>query len=117
MRRMRMAIVLMVVMAEAALGCSSDATPASGSSAKLGDTCNDSVKCSEGECATAGFCTKSCGSHSDCGCASGTTDQDIANGACPLACTDGSCLKVCKTYHDCGTASCNVTRSVYMACK
>jgi hypothetical protein len=116
MRRIGVAVLLVGLAVGALDGCSSDAT--SGTSAKLGETCGGSVKCAEGECAAAGFCTKSCANHSDCGCRADASDQDIANGSCDFACTSGSCLKVCKTFHDCGgDASCNVTPSVYLACE
>lgn len=119
MRKMWAVVWLLGVVAVVSSGCSSDAASGTGTGtgAKLGETCNATTKCAEGECATAGFCTKDCAHHTDCGCAAGITDQDIADGACPLACTQGSCLKVCKTYQECGTASCNVTPSVYMACE
>lgn len=54
-----------------------------------------------GYCAGVGVCTTYCLAHDDCGCPPGTTNDDIAAGACSAACVDTSglgdtvCLRVC----------------------
>jgi hypothetical protein len=100
-------------------GCSSSDGGGGGStsSAKLGEACSDKVPCAEGVCAGAGVCTKSCQTHYDCGCSYSTTNGDIANGLCGLACTDNECARVCSSNLDCaGGLSCTFV-SPFKACQ
>ncbi|HEV8247111.1 MAG TPA: hypothetical protein VGP93_15145 [Polyangiaceae bacterium] len=58
-----------------------------------------------------------CKSHEDCGCPSGTTNQDIADGVCGFACTTDDCARVCDSDGDCtGTTKCN-SNGVYGTCR
>jgi hypothetical protein len=57
--------------------------------------------CSQGE-----TCRRFCSMHADCGCPVGTTDADVATGACQAGCFDLSigpviCYRACDAQGDC----------------
>lgn len=57
-----------------------------------------------GFCNELNACSAYCAKHDDCGCAPGTTTDDIAAGACAALCTgDGfpRCHRLCRTDDDC----------------
>ncbi|HYQ45898.1 MAG TPA: hypothetical protein VER11_28205 [Polyangiaceae bacterium] len=99
MRRVVRVAVVGALLGLLSAGCSSesDDTPAP----KLGEACSGSNQCGEGTCAGAGVCTKTCDTHSECGCPPGTSNGDIVDGRCGLSCTDGECTRVCKSSLDC----------------
>ena len=98
--------------------CSSNPSDAEESpTEKIGQACSADSDCSGGTCAEAGVCTKSCSLHSDCGCASNTTNEDLAGGACEVACVVYACARVCKTSLDCpGSTDCQPTDAGYSVC-
>jgi hypothetical protein len=66
----------------------------------LGDSCEFDDDCASNFCDLgdgADVCTQNCAFHSDCGCASGTTDADISAGSCDVACNPSLllCERVC----------------------
>ncbi|HEY1957428.1 MAG TPA: hypothetical protein VGH28_17540 [Polyangiaceae bacterium] len=83
----------------------------------VGAACTSNSQCSAlsgGYCAAGGICTRPCSEHADCGCATGTTTGDIANGKCDVACitfqgaTGSVCTPVCANDGDCqGATTCN----------
>ena len=115
MRRILGVAVVGVLLGVLPAGCSSDNddTPAP----KLGEACSSSNKCAEGSCAGAGVCTKTCDTHQDCGCAAGTTNNDVVNGLCGLSCTEGECTKVCKSNLDCAGGTECVSGSSHKTCQ
>mgnify|MGYP006928303936 CR=1 FL=1 len=70
-------------------------------------TQDDCEGLSSGYCAQGGFCTRTCGVHSDCGCDDSTTDVDIQDGGCWARCMvdgqapDGVCMRACGEDDDC----------------
>ena len=86
----------------------------SGGSETVGESCDYDSECEaleDGYCADAArLCTAECVSHVDCGCPTGTTNNDIATGACRAACItydDGSgyCLRACESSDECESGS------------
>jgi hypothetical protein len=79
---------------------------------RLGQECFANFECMSSRCSNPftgnrGVCTRDCTTHDNCGCAAGTTNDDIAAGACPTACaTIGArvpvCLRVCGAAAQCG---------------
>jgi hypothetical protein len=67
----------------------------------IGEACTESAECASGDCAGAGVCTADCSAHTDCGCAMGTTNLDIAEGRCDVGCMESVCVRVCQTQIDC----------------
>jgi hypothetical protein len=61
----------------------------------IGSACSGDSSCGNGFCNQLGVCTRDCGSHADCGCAPGTTNDDISNGKCGYACVNVGSGEVC----------------------
>ena len=80
-----------------------------------GSSCMGDADCSsepDAYCARAGICTRTCTKHSDCGCASGIKDGDIAGGECQAQCLpvsddadEGYCYRTCYGDAQCSGAS------------
>jgi hypothetical protein len=103
----------------AALGaCSGNGDDASdGGVGEIGQICSADADCKGGTCAPAGVCTLACSLHSDCGCATNTTNQDIIDGYCSVACVRNACGRVCKTSLECpGSTDCQATDSYFAVC-
>lgn len=93
-----------------------------------GKVCNKPEDCAGlpgSYCSKAGVCARTCTLHTDCGCADGTTNTDLANGKCGAACvnfggdTGGICLKVCANSGQClGATTCKMPSSTsgFSAC-
>jgi hypothetical protein len=84
-----------------------DVTLSKGSSQTnvVGQACSGASDCpSPYFCNQAGFCTRDCTTHADCGCP--------ASGSCPNACveldaTSAVCLRLCETSADCDVGICD----------
>lgn len=106
----------------AAMGCGDDPSPTADK--VVGKACTSNVDCNvipSGQCDTVyKMCTAACGDHTNCGCASGTTNYDIQKGSCRAACmttTTGSwCLRVCKSNADCEKGTCQTTSNGFNVC-
>ena len=84
---MKRLVGVLVLAGVFALACSSGAGSIG---ASCSGTCGDNDFCNQ-----LGVCTRSCTTHADCGCAPGTTNADIANGKCSVACTNAGTTTVC----------------------
>ena len=108
---MRKMIAVLGTCAVVAVACSSG-------SAAIGAACSAQSDCSSlsdannvGFCNQLGVCTRDCTAHEDCGCAAGTTNDDLANGKCGAACvnvgTSAVCAKICANNTSCrGQTTC-----------
>lgn len=85
-----------------ALSCSDGGDGGGGGSKAIGEPCENSEECSSGTCVAAGVCSEFCKTHSDCGCDPDTSNADIANGGCGLACVEGFCTRPCMSDLQCG---------------
>lgn len=83
---------------------------------EIGKACSESSQCAKipsGYCDTSdNTCTRKCDTNQDCGCARGTTGDDIAQGKCRAACVFtvgvGFCFRACQKSSDCASGlSCN----------
>jgi hypothetical protein len=87
--------------------------------AEIGDVCSTDDDCQgihDGTCAGAGVCSAPCAIHSDCGCPAGTTDGDILDGRCDVACVEDACARVCTSGLECaGNTACEPTLT-FSAC-
>jgi hypothetical protein len=83
----------------------------------IGEPCDDDTECSSDNCVAAGVCSEYCATHSDCGCDAGTSNENIANGGCGLACVEGLCTRPCESDLQCGgTTECQQL-SPFSACQ
>jgi len=80
----------------------------------VGRACSSDSTCQsiyEGYCPPAGLCTAECQTHTDCGCPSGTTNQDLAAGLCAVQCAGdgesdtGYCFRTCFANSQCDTGT------------
>lgn len=102
------------------------------SSSSIGNTCTKDSDCTTGQtpvCLTQGInvCSSLCNTHYDCGCPSGTTNQDIVAGKCSDSCytlltSDAgslkACFKVCTDSSQCNSTAltCKPTSDGYSIC-
>jgi hypothetical protein len=104
----------------ASLGACTGNGPDGGADAgtgEIGGVCGGDSDCKGGTCAAAGVCTRACGLHSDCGCPPNTTNQDLIDGSCSVACVLGACARTCKTSLECrGSTDCQATDSYFSVC-
>jgi len=108
----KLATSIFAVLTTTAACASSNSSPPTGS--VVGQTCNSDSACSAlpgGYCTKAGVCSRPCTLHSDCGCPSGTTNDDLAAGKCDDACVSFTneqvCVKTCATNSQCfGATTC-----------
>jgi len=105
------AVVSLFLLAAAAGGCIVK-------HGEIGDSCGSSTDCDGDLICDSGLCTRICGTHSDCGCASGTTNADISLGLCSNACITVFCERVCSSSAICsGSSLCRDTGSGFSTCE
>jgi hypothetical protein len=120
MRWIKYGVLGLAVLHVASLGAcsgngSDDEAPAG--PGEIGALCAGDSDCKGGKCAAAGVCTRTCTLHSECGCAPNTTNQNIIDGACSVACVLGACARTCKTSLECqGSTDCQATDSYFSVC-
>ncbi len=101
---LRGAIFLAALVFAAVVGCETPPARIVGAECLIQDDCDG---LSAGYCSEGGFCTRTCGTHADCGCDGETTDADIQDGRCWARCMvdgqapDGVCMRSCGGDGDC----------------
>jgi hypothetical protein len=109
-------VMLLVALLGACSGGGNDDAE-DGGPGEIGGVCGADSDCKGGKCAAAGVCTRACSLHSECGCAPNTTNQDIIDGDCSVACVLDSCARTCKTSLEChGSTDCQATDSYFSVC-